>query len=232
MNTMEIPKEIDYRIMEEVSLNRQDLEVITLKQHPLQALHINKHDALTFDDCFALPLPYMAGIDDAFLSYRKNGRYNKGFATACYEISQNDPWFYCHFLGDPVMPGSQGQDIVFQLAGLWATVRCEITGRPRALEGNFNFHGQILPTSKKVFYRIDIKRSLKKMNLLFFDGTVAVDEPDNIIYEFENCKIGFFTKEQLGINQRAKEYYQPDWASLKQQFIDYINQSKTYYDKH
>jgi 3-hydroxyacyl-[acyl-carrier protein] dehydratase / trans-2-decenoyl-[acyl-carrier protein] isomerase len=232
MKAIGVPDGMDYRFMDEVYFDKQTLSDITLKKHPLQAWHINQHEALTFDDCFALPLPYMRGFDDAYLSYHKDGKYNKGFATASYEIGQNDPWFYCHFLGDPVMPGSQGQDIIFQLAGLWATVRCEITGRPRALEGSFNFHGQILPTSKKVFYRVDIKRSLKKMNLIFFEGTVAVDDPENIIYEFEQCKIGFFTKEQLGIHQRAKAYYQPNWDSLKQKFLDFIDQSKSYYDRH
>jgi 3-hydroxyacyl-[acyl-carrier protein] dehydratase / trans-2-decenoyl-[acyl-carrier protein] isomerase len=232
MSTILLEDGKDYRVMDEVHMNKHDLEVITMKKHPLQAWHVDRHEALTFDDCFALPLPYIAGIDDAYLCYRSEGKHGKGYATATYEIGQNDPWFYCHFLGDPVMPGSQGQDIIFQLAGLWSTVRCEITGRPRALEGNFNFHGQVLPTSKKVFYRIDAKRFLKKMNLLFFEGTVAVDDPENIIYEFENCKIGFFTKEQLGINKRAKEYYQPDWELLKKKFNDFIELSRNYYDTH
>ncbi|MBI1223489.1 MAG: hypothetical protein GC180_12875 [Bacteroidetes bacterium] len=226
-----VPADKDYRMMDEIILGKSEIEELSLKAHPLQAWFVEAHPEISFDDCFSLPLPYLRGFHDAFLCYKKEGAHSKGFATASFETSLHDPWFYCHFPGDPVMPGSQGQDLIFQLAGLWATLRAEVIGRPRALEGNFNFHGQILPTSKKIFYRMDVKRSLKKLNLLFFDGTVAVDDPDNIIYDFHDCKIGFFTKEQLGIHQRANEYYQPDWNHLKETMNDAIDQSKNYYDR-
>lgn len=228
---IEVPADKDYRFMDEIFLGKEDIEALTLKTHPLQAWFVDQHPGLSFDDCFSLPLPYLRGFDEALLSYKKEGIFQKGFATASFETSVNDPWFYCHFLGDPVMPGSQGQDLVFQLAGIWATLRAEVIGRPRALEGNFNFHGQILPTAKKIFYRMDVKRSLKKLNLLFFEGSVAVDDPDNIIYDFKDCKIGFFTKEQLGIEQRATTYYQPNWERLKETMLHAIDQSKNYYDR-
>lgn len=228
---IEIPKDKDYRYMDEVYLNLLEIEEIMLKIHPMQMLFVDQNKDLGYDDVFSLPLSYLHGFNKARVSYKKNGKYNKGFATASYDASQNDPWFYCHFLGDPVMPGSQGQDIIFQLAGLWASLRLEVIGRPRALEGNFNFHGQVFPTSKKVFYRMDVKRKLKKQNLLFFDGTVAVDDPDNIIYDFDNCKIGFFTKEQLGITQSANKYYQPDWNCVKENIQQAIDESKNYYDR-
>ncbi|MBX2906772.1 MAG: hypothetical protein KF744_12085 [Taibaiella sp.] len=226
-----IPTEKDYRNRSVVYLDKQDIEDISQKMHPMQKWHVEQHEDLTLDDCFALPLPYLRGFDNAFLSYDKTGIHGKGHASATLAISQNDPWFFCHFVGDPVMPGSQGQDIIFQLAALWATARCEMTGRPRALEGNFNFHGQILPTSKSVHYRVDIVRSLKKKNLLLFEGTIAVDSVENVIYEFSDCKIGFFTREELGIMQPAKEYYKPDWEQIKQSLSHSVDQSKDYYDR-
>ena len=126
------------------------------------------------------------------------------------------------------MPGSQGQDVIFQLAGLWSMAKSEMIGKPRALAGDFNFSGQILPTNKKVFYRIDIQRFLKKKKILFFKGSIAVDQPDNFIYEFENCKLGFYSGEELGITQRSFEYYQPDWEKVKTYINNYIEQAKSF----
>lgn len=222
----------DYRLLQEVQLNKKDIEDIALKQHFMQDLYVEKHDNLTIDDCMGLPLPYLLGFDQVYLNYQKGqGAFKKGFAKAQQKITQNDPWFYCHFLGDPVMPGSQGQDIIFQLAAIWGTARGEMIGRPRALNGSFEFSGQILPSSRDVFYQIEVKKVLKNKGLLFFEGTVAVDKESNIIYEFKNCKIGFFSKENLGIHQRAFDYYKPDWKKVESRITNYIYESKKFYER-
>ncbi len=229
---MIFPEGKDYRLLEEVLLDRQDIEQIALKQHPMQQLYVEQHPQFTLDDCMGLPLPYLLGFDAVYLNYTKGkGKFKKGFATAQQTVRQNDPWFYCHFLGDPVMPGSQGQDILFQLAAIWATARGEMLGRPRALCGSFDFSGQILPTSTSVFYQVEIQKMLKKQGMIFFEGTVAVDDPENIIYRFSNCRMGFYNKENLGIHQRAHQYYHPNWVQVKQNLLHYIDASKDFYDR-
>ncbi|MEO0341114.1 MAG: hypothetical protein AAF242_18110 [Bacteroidota bacterium] len=228
---MSIPENKDYRNKSTIHLNWEDIEQLTLKQHPMQQWYLAKHPDLTKDDCFSFPLPYLRALDQADMNFEKEGAYKKGFATASLTIHKNDPWFYCHFLGDPVMPGSQGQDAIFQLAGVWGSIRGEIIGRPRALAGQFDFFGQILPTNKRVFYRIDIQRFLKKKRILFFSGSIAVDNPAQIIYSFKNCKIGFYTKEELGIQQRSYEYYQPNWSQVKDNQLKHINHAQQYYEQ-
>ena len=230
--TFHIPKEKDYRGKSEIHLNTKDIEGYATKSHPMQKWLMSQHKDKSSDECSGLPLPYILALSDAYLNYEKGqGKYKKGFATATYTISQEDPWFYCHFLGDPVMPGSQGQDAIFQLAGLWTMAKSEFLARSRALGGDFNFFGQILPYNHTVFYRIDIQRFLKKKRLLFFTGYIAVDEPDNIIYEFENCKMGFYTQEELGIRGNSSEYYQPDWQKVKNHINHYIELAKSFYEQ-
>lgn len=54
------------------------------------------------------------------------------------------------------------------------------------------FRGQVLPTSKKVTYRINIKRILAaQLKLIIADGTVSVD--DREIYTASGLRVGLFT---------------------------------------
>lgn len=228
-----IPKERDHRNKLEIHLSLQEIEEYTMKKHPMQEWLLSQHAGKTYDDCSGFPLPYIRALDKAYVNYQKGqGKFNKGYATATYSLSQEDPWFYCHFLGDPVMPGSQGQDAIFQLAGLWSMAKSEMIGRARALSGDFNFFGQILPNNHTVYYRIDIQRFLRKKKLLFFTGQIAVDEPENIIYEFSNCKMGFYTKEELGIEGRSFDYYQPNWQKVKAYLNHNVEKAKSFYEQY
>jgi 3-hydroxyacyl-[acyl-carrier protein] dehydratase/trans-2-decenoyl-[acyl-carrier protein] isomerase len=101
-------------------------------------------------------------------------------------------WFFdCHFKGDPVMPGCLGLDAMWQLVGFflgWSGG----PGLGRALGvGEVKFTGQILPTAKKVTYRLDMKRVIKrKLFMGMADGTVEVD--GRVIYEAKDLKVGLF----------------------------------------
>jgi 3-hydroxyacyl-[acyl-carrier protein] dehydratase/trans-2-decenoyl-[acyl-carrier protein] isomerase len=228
---MILPPDKNYPEMEEIYLDSEDVELMSQKAHPIQHYMVSQTDGTTLDDATGLPLPYLKGFEEAYLNFKKgDGKFKRGYATAVHTVSQNDPWFYAHFLGDPVMPGSQGQDIVFQLAGIYAAIRLELKGRARALGGNFSFQGQILPNAKKIFYRIDIRKKLIQKNLLMFEGSIAVDEPVNIIYEFQDCRIGFYQKEELGITERGHQYYHPNWEVLQENMKQYIETSKRFYE--
>lgn len=103
----------------------------------------------------------------------------------------NCGFFDCHFKGDPVMPGCLGLDAMWQLVGFflgWAGG----PGKGRALGvGEVKFTGQILPTAKKVTYRIDMTRVIKrKLFMGIAEGSVSVDGRE--IYTAKELKVGLF----------------------------------------
>ena len=65
-------------------------------------------------------------------------------------------------------------------------------GKGRALGvGEVKFTGQILPTAKKVVYRINMKRVInRKLVMGMADGEVEVD--GRIIYTATDLKVGLF----------------------------------------
>ena len=138
-----------------------------------------------------LPAPNMLMMDRIVNIYEQDGEYGKGYIEAELDISP-DLWFFdCHFPGDPVMPGCLGLDAMWQLVGFflgWSGG----PGKGRALGvGEVKFTGQILPSAKKVTYRIDFKRVIKrKLFMGLADGTVAVD--GRVIYTAKDLKVGLF----------------------------------------
>lgn len=214
-------------------LDKEDIHLISTKAHPWQIDLGKKNNLSDKGDWFSLPQPYVQCFHEVELNYKKGvGKYGKGYAKASYTVSQNDPWFWCHFLGDPVMPGSQGQDAFAQLGGMWAAGSCEVTGRGRALSGAFEYYGQVLPTAKRIIFHLDIKRFLKKKKVVLFDGYMSVDTVENIIYQFGEHKVGFFTREELEIPKgTAADYYKPDWEKVKLNMESWIEEAKTFYDE-
>ena len=65
-------------------------------------------------------------------------------------------------------------------------------GKGRALGvGELKFTGQILPTAKKVVYRITMKRVIQRALVMgVADGTVEVD--GKVIYVAKDLKVGLF----------------------------------------
>jgi 3-hydroxyacyl-[acyl-carrier protein] dehydratase / trans-2-decenoyl-[acyl-carrier protein] isomerase len=138
-----------------------------------------------------LPAPNMLMMDRIVEIYETGGEHDKGYIVAELDISE-DLWFFaCHFPGDPVMPGCLGLDAMWQLVGFFLGW-CGGPGKGRALGvGEVKFTGQILPTAKKVTYRIDMKRVIKrKVFMGMADGTVAVD--GRVIYQAKDLKVGLF----------------------------------------
>ncbi|MEY1661441.1 3-hydroxyacyl-[acyl-carrier-protein] dehydratase FabA [Alcanivorax sp. REN37] len=139
-----------------------------------------------------LPLPNMLMMDRIIRISEEGGRYGKGEIIAELDI-RPDLWFFdCHFESDPVMPGCLGLDAMWQLVGFhlgWLGH----PGRGRALGvGEVKFSGQILPSAKRVTYRLDVKRVIaRKLILGIADGTVSVDGRD--IYQANDLRVGLFT---------------------------------------
>ena len=138
-----------------------------------------------------LPQPPMLMFDRITHISDEGGLHGKGEIIAELDVNP-DLWFFgCHFKNDPVMPGCLGLDAMWQLIGFhlgWLGG----PGRGRALGGSIKFTGQVLPTAKKVTYRINLKRVIaRKLYMGIGDATMEVD--GKVIYEASDLKVGLFT---------------------------------------
>ncbi len=139
-----------------------------------------------------LPQPPMLMFDRITHISSEGGEYGKGEIIAELDIN-SDLWFFqCHFNDDPVMPGCLGVDAMWQLVGFYLGWLGG-PGRGRALgSGNIKFTGQVLPSAKKITYRINLSRVIaRKLYMGVADATMEVD--GEVIYEATNLKVGLFT---------------------------------------
>lgn len=139
-----------------------------------------------------LPLPPMLMFDRIVKITEDGGTYGNGEIVAEMDITP-DLWFFaCHFEGDPVMPGCLGLDAMWQLVGFFLGWKGGL-GRGRALgSGEVKFTGQVLPTAKKITYRINMKRvMMRKLVLGIADATMEVDGRG--IYNGKDLRVGLFT---------------------------------------
>ncbi len=138
-----------------------------------------------------LPLPPMLMVDRIAHISETGGDHGKGLIVAELDI-RPDLWFFdCHFEGDPVMPGCLGLDAMWQLVGFflgWLGA----PGRGRALgAGEVKFSGQVLPTAKKLTYRIHMKRViLRKLVMGIANANMEVDGRE--IYASKDLRVGLF----------------------------------------
>jgi len=139
-----------------------------------------------------LPLPNMLMMDRIVHISSEGGAYGKGEIIAELDIDPSLWFFDCHFEGDPVMPGCLGLDAMWQLVGFFLGWRGN-PGRGRALGcGEVKFRGQVLPSAKKVTYRIDIKRVMEqKLVMGIADARMEVDGRE--IYQAKDLRVGLFT---------------------------------------
>jgi len=138
-----------------------------------------------------LPIDNMLMLDRIINITTDGGEHGKGELVAELDINP-DLWFFkCHFPGDPVMPGCLGLDAMWQLVGFFLGWKGN-QGRGRALGcGEVKFTGQILPTAKKVTYKITLKRVIeRKLVMGIADGSVSVDGRE--IYTAKDLRVGLF----------------------------------------
>ena len=93
------------------------------------------------------------------------------------------------------MPGCLGMDAVWQLIGLYNSLRTVGVGAGRALGcGDADFFGQVQPHHKVLRYEVDIKRVSfsKQLNstITVADANVFVD--DKHIYAIKSARVGIF----------------------------------------
>ena len=139
-----------------------------------------------------LPIPPMLMMDRVINIDAEGGEFGKGIMIAELDIKP-DLWFFdCHFPTDPVMPGCLGLDAMWQLVGFYLGWLGN-PGRGRALgSGEDKFFGQVLPTAKKVTYKIEITRLIqRKLVMGMANATMEVDGRG--IYSAKDLKVGLFT---------------------------------------
>lgn len=139
-----------------------------------------------------LPLPNMLMMDRITLITDEGGEFNKGEMVAELDINPKLWFFACHFADDPVMPGCLGLDAMWQLIGFYLGWRGGL-GKGRALGvGEVKFTGQVLPTAKKVTYRVQLKRVImRKLVMGIANSTMEVD--GKVIYTAKDLRVGLFT---------------------------------------
>ena len=138
-----------------------------------------------------LPMPPMLMIDRITKISNEGGKNGRCEILAELDVKP-DLWFFdCHFPNDPVMPGCLGLDAMWQLLGFFLGWLGE-KGQGRAISvGKVKFSGMVLPSSKKLQYRINIKRVLtSKLVLGIADGILSADGED--IYKAEDIRVGLF----------------------------------------
>ena len=138
-----------------------------------------------------LPTPNMLMFDRITEINDSKGKYHKGSIIAELDIDPSLWFFDCHFREDPVMPGCLGLDAMWQLVGFYL---CWLgnPGKGRALgSSEVKFFGQVLPTAKKVTFKIDMKRVLNlDLTVGIGEGSMSVDGRE--IYTAKGLKVGLF----------------------------------------
>lgn len=143
-----------------------------------------------------LPAPPMLMMDRIVEINSTGGKYGKGWIHAELDIDPDLWFFHCHFLGDPVMPGSLGVDALWQLVGFFLGWSGK-PGRGRALHaGLVKFSGQVTPKVKRVTYHIDMRRIIdRKLIMGIGDGVLLADGRE--IYHTEDLRVGLFDPSSL-----------------------------------
>jgi len=139
-----------------------------------------------------LPAPPMLMMDRIIKIDAEGGEAGKGIMIAELDIKPELWFFDCHFPTDPVMPGCLGLDAMWQLVGFYLGWLGN-PGRGRALgSGEVKFFGQVLPTAKKVTYKIELTRLIqRKLVMGVANATMEVDGKE--IYSAKDLKVGLFT---------------------------------------
>jgi 3-hydroxyacyl-[acyl-carrier protein] dehydratase / trans-2-decenoyl-[acyl-carrier protein] isomerase len=124
----------------------------------------------------------------------------KGTIVAEQDVRFDEWFFQCHFRLDPVQPGCLGVDAIWQLLGLYCSVRGS-RGIGRALGcKEVEFFGQIRPHDNLVRYEIDVRRyaELRARGTAVAVGTGRVFVDDEHIYTITDAKVGMFENIKYG----------------------------------
>lgn len=138
-----------------------------------------------------LPVREMLMADRILSITSEGGKYGKGELIAELDIDPEQWFFKVHFPGDPVMPGCLGLDAMWQMVGFYLGWLGH-PGKGRALGvAEVKFTGQVMPTAKKLTYKIDYQRVIARgLCMGIADGEVHCD--GELIYSAKGLRVGLF----------------------------------------
>ncbi|MDP3300136.1 MAG: 3-hydroxyacyl-[acyl-carrier-protein] dehydratase FabA [Phenylobacterium sp.] len=140
-----------------------------------------------------LPAPPMLLFDRITTINNDGGAHGKGYIEAEFDINPGLWFFDCHFINDPVMPGSLGLDAMWQLVGFylgWIGGK----GRGRALGcGEVKFAGEDTPDIKVVTYKVEMKRVINR-RLVMGIGDAVLEADGNVIYTAQDLRVGLYQR--------------------------------------
>ena len=118
------------------------------------------------------------------------GKSVKGYKN----LTANDWFFKCHFLGDPIMPGCLGLDALWQMLGFYLGW-LGYPGKGRALGvGEIKFVEEIKPDKELIEYKVSLKKSLNKKGLSIGYGDGQIIHKEKIIYHANDLRVGLFNE--------------------------------------
>jgi len=138
-----------------------------------------------------LPTPPLLMLDRVFDITHDGPR---GRIVGEHDISIDSWYFWCHFRHDPIQPGCLGVEAVWQLLGVYLTLRrAEGTGRALGCR-EIDFFGQIRPHNKVVRFDIDIRRCsvLAESGTAIVIGSARVLVDGQLVYTVTDAKLGAF----------------------------------------
>ena len=139
-----------------------------------------------------LPAPPMLLFDRIIHIDDTGGAHGKGYIEAEFDINPSLWFFDCHFLGDPVMPGSLGLDALWQLVGFYlGWIGGPGTGRALGCK-SVRFGGEVMSETKLVTYKIDMKRVINR-RLVMGIGDGVLEADGNPIYTALDLRVGLMS---------------------------------------
>jgi 3-hydroxyacyl-[acyl-carrier protein] dehydratase / trans-2-decenoyl-[acyl-carrier protein] isomerase len=136
-----------------------------------------------------LPMPNMLMLDCITKISDTGGKYGRGEVEAEFGVTPDSWFFACHFKDDPVMPGSLALDALCQLLGFYLGWK-GYKGKGRALGiGEVKYKGEILPTSGKITYHIDIRKIVRSsIAMAIADGEVLLQ--GHTVHTAKSMRVG------------------------------------------
>ena len=119
-----------------------------------------------------------------------------GLVRGCARVDPNSWLFKAHFLGDPVWPGSLGQESLLELlkiaaAARWGVSACGQFESPGvAMIHRFTYRGQITPENRLMTIQAEIKQVDDRRRWLLADGYLVVD--GRVIYQMRDYSLRLF----------------------------------------
>lgn len=138
-----------------------------------------------------LPTDKMLMMDRITHIQADAGIFAKGEIIAEYDINPDNWFFSCHFVDEPLMPGS------LMLEGLWQTLGFYLVwsgypGKARALGvSDLKLRGEVMPDAGKVEFHIDIKRVLQKHAVIAVAQGKVVQGGKDIVFA-KDLRVGLF----------------------------------------